>query len=107
MRFSGLQHLAACDCTYPARRYKWHAVPPGTMHRMIISEKVHNALLAEGMVRSEKPGVVLEDLVMNGISPKARTILETIGQDAPSALPTTKAKRLSDDLAAQDRIREL
>ena len=74
---------------------------------MIISDKVHNALLAEGMVRGERPSAVLEDVVMNGISPKARVILETIGQDTPFTTTTTKAKRLSDDLETQDRIREL
>ena len=77
------------------------------MARMLISEKAHKALVAEGMVRGERVGVVLEDLVMGGISPKARTILETIGQDAPLAEEALKPKRLSDDPANQDRIREL
>jgi len=74
------------------------------MVRMEISEKVHNALVAEGMIRGERVGAVLEDLVMSGISPKARKVLETIGPERQEA---SKPKRLSDDLANQDRIREL
>jgi len=71
---------------------------------MLISAKAHKALLAESLVRGEKPSAVLEDLVMGGISQKARMVLETIGQEAP---PTPSPKRLSDDPANQDRIREL
>ncbi len=58
------------------------------------------------MVRGARPGIILEELVMSGISQKARTILETIDQDAPPTMPTTRATRLSDNPATQDRIRE-
>ena len=77
------------------------------MHRLIVSDRVHNALLAEGMVRGERPGAVLEDLVMSGISPKARTILETIGHSTPPTPSAPKTRHLKDDLETQERIREL
>lgn len=128
--YTALGGCPSCDYTYPARRHKEEIVHKDTgpevvvcrphpegirwmpsymvaMHRLIVSDRVHNALLAEGMVRGERPGAVLEDLVMSGLSPKARTILETIGHSTPPTTSAPKTKHLKDDLETQERIREL
>ncbi len=67
--------------------------------RVTISEETYKALQAEGLVRGKSPGGVLEELVVEGISPKAREVLTTIGQT------TATAKREKGDLSTKQQDR--
>jgi len=79
-----------------------------TGRRLTISEETYKALQAESLVRGKNPGVVLEELVMGGISPQAGEILITIGEPTAKAdKPKSNKARLTDNRQALQTIRDL
>jgi len=79
-----------------------------TGRRVTISESVYRSLQAEGLVTGESPGAVLARLVGGGISPKAREVLNTIGEPSTKAdKPKGSKVRLTDNPEALQSIRDL
>ena len=95
-----------------------------SVHRVVVSQATYKALQAEALVRQVSIQVVMDNIILDHISPQAREILNTLGAPGPVDYATIapdkpiepasqqstqagRTRQLARDKAAVARIKEL